>query len=63
MMLWLLVGYNDNGAWYYLKADGVMATGWISDNGTWYYCDASGAMLSNTTVDGYILGVDGAWIK
>lgn len=55
---------NDNGTWYYCDpTSGAMKTGWINDNGTWYYCDASGAMLSNTTVDGYQLGTDGAWVK
>lgn len=54
---------NDNGTWYYLSTSGAMKTGWINDNGTWYYCDASGAMLSNTIVDGYLLGADGAWIQ
>lgn len=55
------------GAWYYLKPTagnrGAMQTGWINDNGTWYYCNASGAMLSNTTVGGYVLGANGAWIR
>lgn len=55
--------FKDGSAWYYLNAAGVMQTGWINDNGTWYYCNASGAMLSNTTVDGYLLGADGAWIQ
>ncbi len=54
---------NDNGTWYYLNTSGDMQTGWINDNGNWYYCDASGAMLANTSVDGYALGNDGAWIK
>ncbi|OPJ62516.1 N-acetylmuramoyl-L-alanine amidase family protein [Clostridium chromiireducens] len=54
---------NDNGTWYYLNISGDMKTGWINDNGNWYYCDASGAMLANTSVDGYTLGNDGAWIK
>ena len=40
-----------------------MKTGWLNDNGTWYYLNASGAMLSNTTVGGYVLGANGAWIK
>jgi glucan-binding YG repeat protein len=75
----------DNGAWYYIKADGLMATGWLqdpatstwyflngsgamqtgwyNDNGTWYYLNGSGAMLANTTVDGYVLGASGAWVK
>ncbi|WP_077861434.1 N-acetylmuramoyl-L-alanine amidase family protein, partial [Clostridium sp. BL-8] len=37
---WAIVG----GTWYYLKADGVMATGWTNVGGTWYYLNASGAM-------------------
>ena len=40
-----------------------MQTGWINDKGTWYYCNGSGAMLANTTVDGYTLGANGAWVK
>ena len=81
---WINVG----GTWYYLKADGVMATGWqqingtwyylnpvsngtkgamktgwLNDSGTWYYLNASGAMFANTTIDGYVLGASGAWVK
>lgn len=55
--------YLDGTTWYYLNADGTMKKGWINDNGTWYYCDGSGAMLANTTVDGYILGDSGAWVR
>lgn len=54
---------QDGGAWYYLNASGIMLTGWINDNGTWYYCNTSGAMLANTTIDGYVLGNNGAWIS
>ncbi|GEA30466.1 N-acetylmuramoyl-L-alanine amidase family protein [Clostridium diolis] len=54
---------NLNGTWYYLNSSGAMATGWLNDNGTWYYLNTSGAMLSNTTVDGYVLGSNGAWIR
>jgi len=54
---------NVGGVWYYLKADGVMATGWLNDNGTWYYLNVSGAMLANTTVDGYTLNASVAWVK
>ncbi|WP_315078286.1 N-acetylmuramoyl-L-alanine amidase family protein [uncultured Clostridium sp.] len=53
---------NDNGTWYYTNASGAMQTGWLNDNGTWYYLDGSGKMLSNTTVNGYVLGANGAWI-
>jgi len=56
---WVYTG----GAWYYLASNGAMQTGWVQTGGKWYYCNASGAMLSNTTVDGYVLGADGAWIK
>jgi len=56
------------GTWYYLNpisdgTKGAMKTGWINDNGTWYYLNSSGAMLANTTVDGYRLGSNGAWIR
>ena len=54
---------NDNGTWYYLNESGAMKTGWVNDNGTWYYLNASGAMLANTTVDGYTLGPNGAWMN
>lgn len=54
---------NLNGVWYYLKTDGAMATGWVNDNGIWYYLNESGAMLSNTTINGYVLGDNGAWIQ
>ena len=26
-----------DGKWYYLKADGRMASEWLQDNGKWYY--------------------------
>ncbi|MCS6111267.1 N-acetylmuramoyl-L-alanine amidase family protein [Clostridium botulinum] len=54
---------NDNGTWYYTNASGAMQTGWLNDNGTWYFLDGSGKMLSNTTVNGYVLGANGAWIR
>ncbi|WP_252236050.1 N-acetylmuramoyl-L-alanine amidase family protein [Clostridium sp. ZS1] len=54
---------NINGKWYHLREDGKMLTGWVDDRGTWYYLDYSGAMVSNTTVNGYRLGSNGAWIR
>lgn len=54
---------KDGSNWYYLNASGAMQTGWINDNGTWYYCNASGVMSANTTVDGYVLGANGTWVK
>lgn len=52
-----------NSKWYYMESTGAMKTGWLNDNGTWYYLNTSGEMLSNTTVSGYKLGANGAWIK
>ncbi|MBW6410322.1 cadherin-like beta sandwich domain-containing protein [Clostridium weizhouense] len=53
-----------NGTWYYLNQySGAMQTGWVYDNGVWYYCNSSGAMLKNTTIGGYRLGWNGAWIR
>ena len=54
---------QDGGNWYYLQPSGSMTIGWLNDNGTWYYFDNSGKMLSNTTVGGYRLGSNGAWIN
>ncbi len=57
---WVLYG-ND---WYYLDNTGAMATGWKVVKGEWYYLDpANGKMAKNTTVDGYKLGANGAWVK
>ncbi|HEU5751544.1 TPA: hypothetical protein ACGJ2P_000001, partial [Streptococcus pneumoniae] len=36
-----------NGSWYYLNANGSMATGWVKDGDTWYYLEASGAMKAS----------------
>lgn len=53
-----------NGSWYFLKDNGEMHTGWMQDvDGKWYFLSDSGEMLYDTTVDGYNLGADGAWIQ
>lgn len=58
------IGWTKTGnTWYYLKDNGYMATGWVNTNNNWYYLNTNGSMASNTTVDGYTLGSDGAWIK
>ena len=54
---------DSDGNWYYLNNSGAMKTSWVNDNGTWYYLNESGAMLSNTSVDGYTLGANGAWVQ
>jgi hypothetical protein len=56
---WQLAG----GKWYYLQTNGVMKIGWQLDGGRWYFLNTNGEMTANTTVGGYKLGSDGAWIK
>ena len=63
---------NLNGSWYYMNTDegsdnGKMVTGWRAVSGKWYYLNTAtdgsgGKMLLNTTIDGYRLGADGAWV-
>ena len=52
-----------DGKWYLMNDNGAMTTGWQQVGGKWYYLNESGEMLANTTVNGYKLGADGAWIK
>jgi len=57
---WQLV----SGTWYYLDSQGKMQTGWIKDmTGKYYYLNSNGSMASNTTIGGYKLGANGAWIR
>ena len=48
--------------WYYFDTNGYMQKGWIEDENKWYYLDDSGAMVSDTDIDGYHLGSDGALV-
>lgn len=53
-----------DGKWYHLDNSGAMTTGWFKDiDGNWYYLYSNGQMASNTTVNGYSIGSDGAWIN
>jgi glucan-binding YG repeat protein len=60
---------DTDGSWYFLYegkdygALGVMETGWKRVDSKWYYLNTNGIMASNTVVDGYTLGSDGAWIE
>lgn len=48
--------------WYYLSSSGAMVTGWNWINGKCYYFYSNGAMAANTTVGGYKVDANGAWI-
>lgn len=50
-------------SWYYFNANGSMATGWVIYDGKYYYLDENGIMQKNTTISGYKLGFDGAWVR
>jgi SpoIID/LytB domain protein len=54
---------KDGTKWYYLDGAGIMKTGWVKVGTKWYYLYSSGVMAANTTIDGYRLGSDGAWIQ
>lgn len=71
---YMFIGWlNISGSWYFLNTDegsnnGKMVTGWRAVSGKWYYLSTAtdgsgGKMLLNTTIDGYRLGADGAWVK
>ena len=55
---------QDNNGWWYADADGSSwITGWKLLDGKWYYFNSDGYMAKDTTIDGYNLGSDGAWIQ
>ena len=51
-----------NHAWHYFKEDGGPYHGWLLWKNEWYYIK-QGKMLTNTFVDGFYLGKNGAWIR
>ena len=46
---------NLGGTWYYLKADGAMATGWLLEGGNWYFL--------NPVSNGYLGAMKTGWIQ
>ena len=48
---------------YYFSSLGIMQTGWVKDNKKWYYMNGDGCMVTDTTINGYTLGSDGALIS
>ncbi len=56
---WVKVDNN----WYYFAASGAMVTGWNWIGGSCYYFYNNGAMAANTTIGGYTVDANGAWVK
>ena len=49
--------------WYYFDQDGKSKQNtWAEIDGKWYYFDQWSIMQHDTTIDGYTVGSDGAWI-
>lgn len=51
---------NNTGWWY--STGNSWAIGWAKLDGKWYYFYSDGYMAHDTTVDGFKLGSDGAWV-
>lgn len=45
----------DRGEWYWIKSNGLMATGWWNIGGVWYFFEPSGMMATGWKI------VDGSW--
>lgn len=57
---------KDGVAWYWIGANGEMATGWVYINGNWYFFDANGVMKTGWNYIGsnwYLLNNSGAMIS
>ena len=56
--------HSSDGKYYYLDSNGAMCEGWTQISGNWYYFyPGSGYMATNTTVDSFRLGANGAWVR
>jgi hypothetical protein len=53
---------QDSNGWWNTEGSSY-STGWKQIDGKYYYFDPSGYMVHDTTVDGYNIGSDGAWIQ
>lgn len=56
--MWVKNGDN----WYYVDGSGESVTGWHEIGGKWYYFYRDFTMASDTLIDSYKVGKDGAWI-
>ena len=55
--------HHNSTGWWFGDTTGWYVTGaWQKIDGKWYYFNSSGYMLTNTYVDGYYVGADGAML-
>ncbi|OOM76562.1 N-acetylmuramoyl-L-alanine amidase [Clostridium sp. BL-8] len=55
------IQYNSN--WYYLQADGKMATGWLNDGGKYYLLYSDGSMVHDCDLYGWSFDNSGVGTK
>ena len=56
--------HRSDGKYYYLDSNGAMCEKWTQISGKWYYFyPGSGYMATNTTIDSFKLGANGAWVR
>ncbi len=53
---------QDSNGWWNTENNSY-AVGWRNIDGKWYYFGSDGYMVHDTTVDGYQIGSNGAWIQ
>lgn len=54
---------NNQNQWYYVGEDGASVKGWRQINGKWYFFFNDFTMATNTMIDSYKVGKDGAWVE
>ena len=62
----MVTGWNYiGGKWYFMRqSDGYcLVNGWYTIDGKTYYFYKDASMAVNTTINGYQVGADGAWIQ
>jgi len=54
---------QDSNGWWNTEGSSWWSVGWKEIDGKWYYFGQNGYMVHDTTIDGYSIGSDGAWIQ